>query len=295
MARSMTGFGKGQCVCADRKCSVEIKSVNSKYCDMQIRLPRILNGIENRIRNLISSQLQRGKIDVYISYDDYRDDYKEVIVDSALVKAYKSALSQIAETLGNDEKVYATTISKFSDVLKVQTYQPDDEELWGFVQEAIAQAIDSINTMRETEGATLVNNILEKSNDLKSLHSKVCERAPFVVAEFAERLSKRIADLAGDLADKKIDETRLATEVTFFADKCSIDEETVRLQSHIEQLESTLKENGAIGKKLDFLIQEINREINTIGSKANDLTITRIVVDMKTQMENVREQIQNME
>lgn len=295
MARSMTGFGKGQCVCADRKCSVEIKSVNSKYCDMQIRLPRILNGIENRIRTLISSCLQRGKIDVYISYDDYRDDYKEVIVDNALVKAYHGALEQIAGTLGTDEKVYATTIAKFSDVLKVQTYQPDDEELWDFVEEAVAQALESINVMREKEGATLVNNILDKSNDLKVLHSKVCERSHFVVEEFSQRLSKRIADLAGDLADQKIDETRLAMEVTFFADKCSIDEETVRLQSHIEQMESTLKENGSIGKKLDFLIQEINREINTIGSKANDLAITRIVVDMKTQMENVREQIQNME
>ena len=295
MDYSMTGFGRGQNLLSDRKCTVEIKSVNSKYCDIQIRLPRILNGIENRIRENISTQLHRGKIDVYITYDDFRDDYKEVIADKALVKAYKKALTDISEIIGENERIYASNIAKFSDVLKVTTTQPDDEEIWEFVSVALTMALLKINEMRKTEGDALVSNIKEKSITLMGLYENISQRAPFVAIEFASRLNKRIKDLADDLSVQKIDEQRLSMEVAMFSDKCTIDEELVRLQSHLNQLDQILKEEGSKGKKLDFLIQEINREINTIGSKANDLEITKTVIDMKAQVENIREQIQNME
>jgi len=295
MAYSMTGFGKGANILSERKCTVEIKSVNSKYCDIQIRLPRQLNGIENKIRKEISSVLQRGKIDVYISYEDYSDESKQVIVDKALAKEYAKALSEVSLIIGTKEKVYASTICRQGDVLKVQIGDIEDDRLWSFVETALKEALVEINEMRRTEGNALVENINEKAFRLQIIYNGIKERSPFIVNEFAIRLNKRIEELAGDLADKKIEEQRLAMEVALFSDKCSIDEELIRLKSHLAQLVEILNSGGSIGKKLDFLIQEINRETNTIGSKANDLVITQNVVEMKTAIENIREQIQNLE
>jgi len=295
MAFSMTGFGKGSNILSDRKCTVEIKSVNSKYCDMQIRLPRQLNGIENKIRKEISTALMRGKIDVYISYEDYSDESRQVTVDKALAKEYSKALSEVSRLIGTEEKVYASTVCRLGDVLKVQTGDIEDDRLWNFVEIALKEAIAGINEMRRTEGNSLVENINEKAIRLQAIYKKINDRSPFVTKEFAARLNKRIEELAGDLVEKKIEEQRLAMEVALFSDKCSIDEELIRLKSHLSQLTEILNSGGAIGKKLDFLIQEINRETNTIGSKANDLEITQNVVEMKTAIENIREQIQNLE
>jgi len=295
MAFSMTGFGKGSNILSDRKCTVEIKSVNSKYCDIQIRLPRQLNGIENKIRKEISSALQRGKIDVYISYEDYSDESKQVTVDKALAKEYAKALSEVSLIIGTKEKVYASTVCRQGDVLKVQVGDIEDDRLWSFVEVALKQALKEINAMRQTEGDALVENINEKASRLQIIYNGIKERSPFIVKEFAIKLNRRIEELAGDLAEKKIEEQRLAMEVALFADKCSIDEELIRLKSHLSQLAEILNSSGSVGKKLDFLIQEINRETNTIGSKANDLVITQNVVEMKTAIENIREQIQNLE
>ncbi len=295
MAFSMTGFGKGSNILSDRKCTVEIKSVNSKYCDMQIRLPRQLNGVENKIRKEISTALLRGKIDVYISYDDYSDESKHVTVDKALAKEYAKALSAVSGIIGTEEKIYASTVCRLGDVLKVQTGEIEDDRIWEFVEIALKEAITGINEMRRTEGNALVENINEKASALHVIYNRIKDRSPFVVNDFAARLNKRIEELAGDFAEKKIDEQRLAMEIALFSDKCSIDEELIRLKSHLSQLTDILNSGGAIGKKLDFLIQEINRETNTIGSKANDLEITQNVVEMKTAIENIREQIQNLE
>ena len=295
MAFSMTGFGKGSNILSDRKCTVEIKSVNSKYCDIQIRLPRQLNCIENKIRKQISSSLLRGKIDVFISYEDYSDESKQVTVDKALAKEYAKALSEVSMLIGTKEKVYASTVCRLGDVLKVQTGEIEDDSLWNMVEVALEEAINGINKMRETEGNALVRNINGKALRLHDIYNSIKERSPYVVKEFAARLNKRIEELAGDMAERKIDEQRLAMEVALFSDKCSIDEELIRLKSHLSQLEEILNSGEAIGKKLDFLIQEINRETNTIGSKANDLIITQNVVEMKTAIENIREQIQNLE
>ena len=295
MAFSMTGFGKGSNILSDRKCTVEIKSVNSKYCDIQIRLPRQLNGIENKIRKEISSSLFRGKIDVYISYEDYSDESRQVTVDKALAKEYAKALSEVSTIIGTKEKVYASTVCRLGDVLKVQTGEIEDDTLWSFVAVAVREAIKGINEMREKEGNALVRNINEKTSHLHRIYNSIKDRSPFVVKEFSARLNKRIEELAGDMAERKIDEQRLAMEVALFSDKCSIDEELTRLESHLAQLGEILNSGESIGKKLDFLIQEINRETNTIGSKANDLRITQSVVEMKTAIENIREQIQNLE
>lgn len=295
MARSMTGFGRGQAIAADRKCSVEIKSINSKYCDIQIRLPKILNGLENRIREMTANTLNRGKIDIFIYYEDNTADSKIVTVDLPLVHAYRQAFEEISGIIGSPERVSASQIAKMNDVLQVESAQVDEEAVWTLLSAALSEALRAIGIMREKEGDSLVFDVRNKCAVLESFRQKILERAPFVSEEFRDRLRTRITDLAGDLAKALIDEQRLAMEVAVFADKCAIDEELVRLDSHIGQLQSTLLEKQAVGKKLDFILQEMNREINTIGSKANDITITKCVVEMKTELEKIREQIQNIE
>lgn len=295
MARSMTGFGRGQAVMSDRKCSIEIKSINSKYCDIQIRLPKILNGLENRIRESVTNRLIRGKIDVFVNFEDNREDSKTVIVDLPLVKAYQHAFEEISAMIGSDENVYASQIAKMNDVLSVQSVQLEEEEAWKLVSAALEDALSAICAMKEREGAALILDVSGKCDTMEDFRQQVLLRAPFVASEYRTRLQTRITELAGDLAKDLIDEQRLAMEVSIFADKCAIDEEIVRLSSHIGQLRSTLAEDQAVGKKLDFILQEMNREINTIGSKANDITITRCVVEMKTELEKIREQIQNIE
>jgi uncharacterized protein (TIGR00255 family) len=295
MARSMTGFGRGQVVLADRKCNIEIKSINSKYCDLQIRLPRTLNGLENRIRESVTKALNRGKIDVFIYFEDNREDSKTVTVDLPLVKAYQHALQEISALIGYNGEISASQIAKMNDVLQVQSVQLDEEETWLLVSEALDAALDALCVMRGSEGGALVRDIMDKCGVMEWTRQQVLARAPFVSQEYRTRLRQRIMDLAGDLVKELLDEQRLAMEVAIFADKCAIDEELVRLASHIAQLESTLQEDQAVGKKLDFILQEMNREINTIGSKANDITITKCVVEMKTELEKIREQIQNIE
>jgi uncharacterized protein (TIGR00255 family) len=291
----MTGFGRGQAVMADRKCSIEIKSINSKYCDIQIRLPKILNGLENRIRESVTNMLNRGKIDVFVNFEDNRVDSKTVIVDLPLVKAYQHALEEISAMIGSNENLYASQIAKMNDALSVQSVQLEEEEAWRLVSAALYDALASICTMKEKEGAALILDVSGKCDAMEAFLQQVLIRAPYVASEYRTRLQTRITELAGDLAKELIDEQRLAMEVAIFADKCAIDEEIVRLSSHIGQLRSTLAEDQAVGKKLDFILQEMNREINTIGSKANDITITKCVVEMKTELEKIREQIQNIE
>ncbi|MHB8962226.1 MAG: YicC/YloC family endoribonuclease [Saccharofermentanales bacterium] len=295
MARSMTGFGRGQVDMQERRCVVEIRAVNSKYCDLQIKLPRILYGIENRIRETATAGILRGKAEVYVTYDDYREDSKSVECDTALVNAYYTALKSIADAIGSDERIYASTLARFSDVLKVSAGEPDDEEAWRFVSPALTQALAALAAMRGNEGKALSASIRSNLSELKDQFHFVGQRAPGVTVEFASRLRQRITDLAGELAVQNIDEQRLAMEIAIFADKCAIDEELTRLDSHTRQFEDTLDESGSIGKKLDFIVQEMNREINTIGSKANDVIITGYVMRMKNDLEKIREQIQNLE
>lgn len=295
MATSMTGFGRGEAVGENRRINVEIKTINNRYCDIQIRIPRILAALENRIREEISRQVSRGKIDVFINFEDNSPDSSRVICDTGLARAYAAALREIAVAADVPDALNAGVIGRFGEVLHVESSQVDPETVWQLLQQALQQALESLNQMRRLEGDRLAADLLQRGECLEVLRGEVAGRAPLVVADFRVRLRNRIDELLGGQSAELFDDQRLAAEVALYADKCSIDEELVRLHSHLRQLAEILRTDEPIGKKLDFLIQEINREINTIGSKANDLELVNRVVAMKSELEKVREQIQNLE
>jgi len=291
----MTGFGRSQLDTKDQKCVVEIRTVNSKYRDLNIRINRSLYGIEDKIRSMVSQYIIRGKTEIYISYEDMREGSTSVECNMPLAKEYAKALNNMIREIGSEEGVSALFISKFDDVLSVSSKLTDDEDTWNFIRPAIAEALDNLIKMRNTEGNALCGSISEHIEALKVMHEKVASLAPAVVFSYEEKIRARMKDLMKDFSDGVLDEQRLATEIALFADKTSIDEEIARLDSHIKQFSGTLNSKGSIGKKLDFIVQEMNREINTIGSKANDAQITSCVVEMKNIVEKIREQIQNME
>lgn len=295
MAYSMTGYGRGEWIENDRRVTVEIKSINNRFCDIQIRQSRVLAPLETRTREIITRRLSRGKIDVSISFEDNSESAYRVHCDIGLAKAYATALRQISEAVGSNDTVTASQIGRFNDVLRVESAQIDPEAIWQLLETALDQAINNLMAMRAREGEKLVADIRGKITLLLDRKALVAERAPQVPAEYRQRLKDRLDNLLDSQSRAFYDEQRLAAEVLVFADKCAIDEELVRLDSHLHQLDLILQESGAIGKKLDFLLQEINREINTIGSKANDLDLTQTVVDMKSELEKIREQIQNLE
>ena len=288
----MTGFGRGRYTDEGKDILVEIKSVNHRYSDIFTKLPRTLSFLEDKIRDLISKRIYRGKIDVFISYEDHSEKAREVLLDEHLTMAYVNAVEKIKEKFNLADDISVSLISRFPDVLRVEKCEENEEEIWNMVKEALEAALDSLIKMREEEGQKLKLSLLEKASYFEKLLDEVKNRAPEVVKEYKAKLELRISDL---LEQKIIDENRLAAEVALFADRCSIDEEIVRLESHISQLRNILNEGEAVGRKLDFLVQELNREVNTIGSKANDLFITKNVVEMKSELEKIREQIQNIE
>lgn len=295
MAYSMTGYGRGEKIENDRRVTVEIKSINNRFCDIQIRQSRVLAPLETKTRDLVTRRLARGKIDVSISFEDNSESAYRVHCDIGLAKAYAVALRQIGEAISSTDNVTANQISRFTDVLRVESAQIEPEEIWLLLESALDQAISNLVAMRAHEGDKLVADIRDKAAFLLTRKAQVALRAPLVPQEYRQRLADRVDLLLNDQARGFYDEQRLAAEVLLFADKCAIDEELVRLDSHLHQLDTILGEDGAIGKKLDFLLQEINREINTIGSKANDLELVQCVVEMKSELEKIREQIQNLE
>lgn len=295
MPNSMTGYGRGEFTTQDRRVTAEIKSVNNRYCDVQIRLPRVLNALEGRVRDLVTSRLSRGKIELSISYADTRAKAYQVTCDLGLAKAYADALRQVAEAAGSTEKPSASAIVRFNDVLRVEAAQVDPEETWSLLETALLQSIDAMTVMRTEEGGRLAADMIARVGQMEMERQAIAARAPEIPVLYRERLNTRINELLDDRAAAFIDEQRLAAEIALFADKCSIDEELVRLESHLTTFRAVLAEDGPIGKKLDFLVQEINREINTIGSKANDLQLTERVVFLKSELEKIREQVQNLE
>ena len=292
MIRSMTGFGRGDCQEDGKEFQVEIKTVNHRYSDGFIKMPRQIGFLEEKVRDMVGKAVSRGKIDVYITYNNFGDDSKYVMFDEALAKTYISAVEALRDKFSLRDDISVSLISKYPDVLKVEQAEEDEDKLWLMLKAAVENALSSLITMREIEGEGLKTDLLARALYIEKILREISLRAPDVVKEYKLKLETRIKDL---LDQQNMDESRLAIEIAIFADRCSIDEEIVRLGSHLSQMREALNIQQPIGRKLDFLIQEMNREINTIGSKANDLAITRNVVEIKSEIEKMREQVQNIE
>lgn len=292
MIKSMTGFGRCELSNEKRKITVELKSVNHRYLDINIRMPKKLNFFEAAIRSLLKEYMQRGKVDVFISYEDFSEQTMAVKYNAAIAREYLGYLQQMADELNLENDIRVSTLSRYPEVLTMEEQAPDEEELWSQLEQAIRNACTQFAETRAVEGAHLKQDLVEKLHHMKSNVDKVEGRAPEIVKEYRAKLEEKVQELLGDT---QIDEARLSTEIILFADKICTDEETVRLKSHITSMLNALDGNEGIGRKLDFIAQEMNREANTILSKSNDLETSDIAIELKTEIEKVREQIQNIE
>lgn len=292
MVTSMTGFGRGESKGLGYNFTLEMKSVNHRYLEIMIKTPRNFNIFEDRIRKVIQKTIQRGRLEVYINVKETEEKKRLVKVDKELALSYDNSLKELAQTLNSVYKTDIYRLASLPDVLIVEEEEIDIEALWLILEKGLNEALESLFRMRNDEGIRLSRDLDKRLGVLRKQVEEVGERALHTAKEYSERLQEKLALL---LTDSTIDESRLAMEVALFADRASIDEELVRLDSHIGQFEQALLSSEPIGRKLDFLVQELNREINTIGSKANDLVISRIVVEAKSELEKIREQIQNIE
>ncbi|HJD25179.1 MAG TPA: YicC family protein [Candidatus Blautia intestinipullorum] len=292
MIKSMTGFGHAEAVTKERKITVELKSVNHRYLDLSIKMPRKLNVFEGQIRNLMKHYMQRGKVDVFITYEDYTAGSVSVKYNREIAAEYLKYLKQMEEefSLENDMKVSA--LSRYPEVLTMEEQSINEEETWNSLEGPLNEACRKFVKTREREGENLKNDLLAKLDGLENMVIKVQQRSPEVVKAYREKLEAKVHEL---LEDAQIDESRIAAEVILFSDKICNDEETVRLLSHIRGMKKILMEKEGIGRKLDFMAQEMNREANTILSKSSDLEVSDIAIDLKTEIEKIREQIQNIE
>ena len=292
MIKSMTGFGHCEVTENQRKITVEMKSVNHRYLDLNIKMPKKLNFFEAAIRNFMKDYAQRGKVDVYVSYEDMSEDTMLVKYNSAIAAEYLKQLNAMAEEFHLENDIRVGSLSRYPEVLTMEEQSMDEEELWSLLEKTLRGACEQFVETRLREGQNLYHDLMDKLAHLEENVAKVEERSPEILSEYRQKLYDKVTELLGD---KQIDEGRIATELVIFADKICTDEETVRLKSHIQSTRKTLNESESIGRKLDFIAQEMNREANTILSKANDLTISNIAIDLKTEIEKVREQIQNIE
>ena len=291
MIKSMTGFGRGKYENEGRTYTVEIKSVNHKYSDINVRLPRFLNSVEDKIRKRVAEVISRGKIDIFVNFENYSNKGTTIRINKDLAKEYIKELKSLAEEADLRFDLNVIDVSKFPEILKLE--DEDNDELIGQeVMIAVDDALEKFVLMREAEGKKLVEDIERRIYIIQEKVNEVTEFSSTLVEDYIARLSTRVNEL---LAPGTVDEARLMQEIVIFSDKSSIEEELTRLKSHISQFLELIKQASPIGKKIDFLIQEINREVNTIGSKANCLDITNKVIEIKTEVENIREQIQNIE
>lgn len=291
MIKSMTGYGKSTLNVNSREYQVEIRTVNHKYSDISIKMPKIMSYLEDNIRKEISSQIKRGKIDISISFENYAQETNNVRINTELAKLYIKELRKLAEEENISANIDVTEISKFPDVLKIKC-DFDENLIKEEISEVLRDALNQVIKMRENEGTQIAEDILTKISQIESKTEEIFELSTGLIDEYVVKLEARVKEL---LKTDELDKSRLMQEVVIYADKCSVEEEITRMRSHILQLRDLLKVNEPVGKKMDFLIQEMNRETNTIGSKANNLEITNNVIDIKTELENIREQIQNIE
>ena len=291
MIKSMTGYGKANLKTEEREYQVEIRSVNHRYLDISVKMSRQLSYLEEDIKKEISSNIKRGKIDIFINFENNSLEGRVININSELAKIYIDELKKLAEQENILSNIEVTEISKYPDVLNI-TNKQDDEIIKLEVIEVVKESIESIMNMKKIEGEKIAKDLEKRISKIEQKVKEISLLSTGLIEEYVVKLEKRIKEI---LKTKEIDESRLAQEVVIYADKCSIEEEVTRLKSHIYQFKELLDSNEPIGKKLDFIIQEMNRETNTIGSKANNLEITNGVIDIKTELENVREQVQNIE
>ena len=289
---SMTGYGSAKGSVEGQEITVELKSVNNRYLDCSVRLPRNFLFAEDTVKQAVSAGVSRGKVDVFVSAQASQDSGTVVSVNEELARGYRDAVARIAETLGLESGLNAFSLARFPDVLTVERRELDKDKAAAALSEITAKAVEEFNAMREREGERLRRDMLGKLEIIEGLVSVVEERSPQTVKEYRERLEARLRDI---LADRSLDEQRVITEAAIFADRTAVDEETVRLRSHIAQFRTMLEEGSPIGRKMDFLVQEFNRESNTIGSKCSDASLAKVVVDLKSEIEKIREQLQNVE
>ncbi len=292
MIKSMTGFGRAEAVSKERKVSVELKSVNHRYLDLNIKMPKRLSYFEGEIRNVMKTYIRRGKVDVFITYEDYTMGGMALKYNAELAKQYLEYLNQMSAELGIENDIHVSTLSRYPDVFTMEEQAPDEEKLWSFLEGPLHEACRKFVETREREGSNLKRDLLEKLDGLEAKVNVVEKRSPEVVKAYREKLEAKMHEL---LEDNQIDDSRIAAEVILFSDKICNDEETVRLRSHIHGMRKILDENEGVGRKMDFMAQEMNREANTILSKSNDLTVSNAAIDLKTEIEKIREQIQNIE
>lgn len=292
MIKSMTGFGRCEIADKERKITVEMKAVNHRYLDVNIKMPKKLNFFESSIRTLLKEYIQRGKVDIFVTYEDYTENNVILKYNQELAGEYVKYIRQIAEDFSLNNDLQACTLSRYPEVLTMEEQTVDEDALWATLEKAIRGAAEQLVETRIKEGGNLREDLMQKLDGMLQYVDEIEKRSPEIIAEYRQKLQDKVSEL---LSDTQIEESRLATEVTIFADKICTDEETVRLKSHILTTKETLSQGGSIGRKLDFIAQEMNREANTILSKANDLTVSDIAINLKTDIEKVREQIQNIE
>lgn len=292
MIKSMTGFGRAEVSGENCKVTVEMKSVNHRYLDVNMKMPKKLNFFESSIRNLLKEYIQRGKVDLFITFEDLSEGSVNVTYHKETAREYMNYLSQMAEEFSLENDIRVTSLARFPEVLTLDDVEIDEEGVWKILEAALREAAEGFVQSRIKEGENLRKDLIAKLDEMLVCVDFIEERSPQIIEDYRSRLLEKVQEM---LLDAKVDESRLITEVTIFADKVCVDEEMVRLRSHINTVKNTLLEGGGIGRKLDFLAQEMNREANTILSKANDLEISNRGIELKTSIEKVREQIQNIE
>ena len=293
MIRSMTGFGRGEAQAQQKKFLIEVKSLNHRYLDTNIKMPKILNYLEEKIRQRIKDAVKRGRVEVFISYEKIGESDVKVTPDIALAKQYLDALREIGDNLSVADDISISSLVRFPDVLVIDKKEEDEDEIWKSLSESLEIALQKLIEMREAEGRQLKLDFLKRLDIIGGMIKDIEVRSPQLLQDYRQRLLDRMKELFEE--GPSIDEGRILMEAAIFADKSSITEEIVRFHSHIKQFKIILEEDDSVGRKIDFLIQEMNREVNTIGSKANDLQVTNIVINLKSELEKLREQIQNIE
>ena len=292
MMKSMTGFGRCEMTEGNRKFTVELKSVNHRYLDVAIKMPKKFNFFESSIRNVLKEYIQRGKVDVFISFEDFSEKTAAVKYNKEIAAEYLKYLTQMAEEFGLENDIRVSSLSRYPEVLSMEEVDVDEEELWKLLEKTVRGAAQQFVESRVKEGENLCDDLIGKLDGMLAHVDYIEERSPQIIEEYKNKIYDKVREL---MSDAQAEENRVLMEVTLFADKVCVDEEMVRLRSHIETTRQTLLEGGSIGRKLDFIAQEMNREANTTLSKANNLDISNCAIELKTEIEKVREQIQNIE